>query len=76
MSKSIIQWQTGEPTKEGLYLVQFNRHHYKHKKDTASLFDTDTWQYNFWEYYDKEEIVAWCPLDSIEPYKEIDYGTM
>ena len=70
MKESVIKWQTGEPTKEGLYLVQLKKLHWQWKKSIASLFDVDTWHGSFWEYYDKEEVVAWCLLNSVEPYKE------
>ena len=70
--ESIIKWQTGEPTEEGYYLVvihgpcveldklySYDRIENEH---TSKVF---TWTKHF-----SREILAWCKLSDIEPYKE------
>lgn len=64
-----IPWQTGEPKKEGYYLVTTNFGHvtfdYWMKKynEGGSYYD---WSLN--NCYKK--VRAWCKLRDIEPYKE------
>lgn len=60
--ESVIKWQTGKPTTVGRYLVQ--------TKDNG--LQITIWS-NFtqsWSLYDNFEIIAWCKLSDIEPYKE------
>ena len=64
IKKSVINWQTGEPEKCGSYLVSVN--------SSCSVFvTTDYWNglKAKWQYWD-ENVVAWCKLSDIEPYKE------
>lgn len=60
---STINWQKGTPNE--IYvscLVTLDN----------GIVTTDTYT-DSWRHYDKEEIVAWCPLKDIEPYKEKNY---
>ena len=73
MKQSIINWQTGTPKEEGVYLVQI-----KHGIRTDCLFD---WKdvvdgrlvkkYS-WKIYKSCDVLAWCKLSDIQPYKEED----
>ena len=65
-----IEWQTGEPKEEGEYLVTL----------LDGRIAVDRWlmpwpcnteedDISVWEMYD-EEVVAWCILSNIKPYKE------
>lgn len=62
--ESVIKWQTGEPNMEGEYLIT------RTDRDTTC----DVWaileHYQYWEHHRYDEVVAWCPLSDIEPYKE------
>jgi hypothetical protein len=62
--ESLIKWQKGEPKESGAYLATI--------KGRYSIFV----QYAYfgvltnWEYFKPEEILAWCKLSDIKPYKE------
>jgi hypothetical protein len=61
---SRIKWQTGEPKKSGTYLVAI--------RGKYSIF-VQSAQFGVltgWGYFKPEEILAWCRLSDIEPYKE------
>lgn len=38
--------------------------------DVYGHVDIDVWDGEYWLSYHMEEILAWCPLSEIEPYKE------
>lgn len=63
--RSQIKWQTGMPNKTGKYLITTKK----------SDIDCDNFIYRgddeyYWEYYGIDEIIAWCPLSEIKPYKK------
>ena len=62
--ESVIKWQTGEPKEGGYYLITTD----------SGIITTDLWRIfpnrSSWEYRGKFEVVAWCKLSDIEPYKE------
>lgn len=60
--ESTIKWQTGEPKKGGRYLVQT-----KHDSFQFDIYSSFIQQ---WATYTKKEVIAWCKLSDIEPYKE------
>ena len=60
--ESVIKWQTGEPKTVGRYLVQT-----KDDEMQISIWSNFT---KSWRLYGKFEIIAWCKLSDIEPYKE------
>lgn len=60
--KSEIEWQTGKPTENGKYLITL----------WGGFITTDIWiedKQEWWQYYPKN-IIAWCPLKTITPFKE------
>lgn len=61
-SGSRIKWQTGEPKEEGVYLV------------TTIFGEVKTSTYIKAKAIDfgvfSQDVVAWCKLSDIEPYKE------
>lgn len=61
MSK--INWQTGKPKKRGTYLLSLKGGVIKH----------DGWNpwTKSWYHYNPNYVVAWCALNSIEPFKPI-----
>lgn len=61
-SQSLIKWQTGEPKTHGRYLVQ--------TKDDGIQISIWSSFVQSWSLYSNSEIIAWCPLNDIEPYKE------
>lgn len=62
--ESVIKWHTGEPKEGGYYLIT---------TDSGRVI-TDLWRIfpnrSNWEYRNKLDVIAWCPLNEIEPYKE------
>lgn len=64
MKKSVIKWQTDLPDIEGEYLVT---------EDTGEI-TADCWcvleHYQYWAQHRDSEVIAWCKLSDIEPYKE------
>ena len=62
--ESVIKWQTGEPKESGAYLITTYR---------GNVF-VDYWRVfpdkSDWDYRDKFDVIAWCKLSDIEPYKE------
>ena len=60
--KSIINWQTGEPKSHGRYLIQ--------TKDDGLQIAFWSSYVQSWSLYNNSEIIAWCKLSDIEPYKE------
>lgn len=60
--ESIIKWQTGVPKETGKYLITLN----------SGRITIDTWYSSMknWKIYGKQEILAWCSLSEIEPYKK------
>ena len=64
-SLSVIKWHTGEPKEPGSYLVS----------PTDGSIDFDFYNrsveyYFFWCQYEDDEIIAWCKLSDIKPYKK------
>ena len=60
--ESIIKWQTGEPTKDGVYLVTTILGEVK----TSTYIKAKAIDFGFFS----QDVVAWCKLSDIEPYKE------
>lgn len=60
--ESTIKWQTGTPNiPHDRYIITT-----KWKEITVDWYDKDLG----WFKYSDEEIIAWCPLSDIKPYKE------
>lgn len=63
---SVVEWQTGEPTENGEYLVSL---------EDGSVC-RDEWRELYCEddircwVYNEGEVIAWCKLNNIKPYKE------
>ena len=62
--ESVIKWQTGFPNIEGEYLVT---------EDNGNV-TVDCWcvleHYQYWAQHRDDEIIAWCKISDIKPYKE------
>lgn len=67
--KSIIKWQTGKPKDTGSYLITTINRNVCY--DYWTVFPTNS----CWQYHSKFDVVAWCKLSDIKPYKNniIDY---
>ena len=63
---SEINWNTGIPDKFGIYLVT----------TIFDVVDICHFKDGEWQIYDNEEIVAWCLMDNIKPYKEETMETL
>ena len=59
--ESVIKWQTGKPNNYGRYIITT-----KWKEVTVDWYNKDL---GWYKYFDKD-IVAWCHLNDVEPYKE------
>lgn len=69
--ESVIKWQTGVPKEEGTYLIQTKngiRTDYllEWREVVNGRFVT---KYS-WRIYNSCDIIAWCKLSDIKPYKE------
>lgn len=62
---SVIVWHTGTPDKVGDYIVTG-------KTDEGDVFIIeDSFMSNCeWWVCDSCEVLAWCPISNIKPYKE------
>jgi hypothetical protein len=58
--ESVIKWQTGEPKEVGRYLVSTKN------GICCGFYHTD----GRWGALLNGNVIAWCPLSDIEPYKE------
>lgn len=69
--ESVIKWQTGEPKKEGKYIITLlggkvivdELYAYECIKGSRSTIEL-AWRNSF-----SDEVTAWCRLSDIEPYK-------
>lgn len=63
-AESVIKWQTGFPTKKGRYILSIK----------GGKIDIDNWSIytKNWYHYNNTYVLAWCPLNEIEPYKPIE----
>lgn len=66
--ESVIKWQTETPTHSGKYLIT-DKHGYN---DVDYWYDTDDAHKGEagWRWHYKEDVIAWCPLNDIKPYKK------
>ena len=62
---STIQWQTGTPKYPGDYLVTTKHHHIEKDiwRNNADIYK------NHWAWHNDEDVIAWCFLEDIEPFK-------
>lgn len=61
MEKSVIKWRTGTPTELNDYIVTTKQ------GVTVDAFLTSV---NQWCNLNTDDVIAWCPVSEIEPYKE------
>jgi hypothetical protein len=59
--ESVIKWQTGKPKESGSYIVTLR----------FGLIEEDSWN-NIIQRWSRNngEVIAWCKLSDIKPYKE------
>lgn len=62
--KSVIKWQTVGPKNVGFYLVLTAKNKVAINHVTMDKNGNLVW------FVGKDEILAWCKLSDIEPYKE------
>jgi hypothetical protein len=63
--ESKIKWQTGKPKEEGKYLVST-----KNGNVLMDVYIKNLKYGNHWVLVGDDNVVAWCSLSDIEPYKE------
>ena len=59
---SETNWQTGTPPIAGAEYIITDKHYH---------IGTDFWSGKQWLYHNNEDVLAWCLLVDIEPYKPI-----
>ena len=60
-----IQWQTGMPKHTGRYLVTT-----KHYEVEVDMWLPTPDEYgDHWERHYDEDVIAWCALENVEPFK-------
>lgn len=62
--ESVIKWHKGEPKESGVYLVTINC------KYSIFVQYAQFGCLTGWSYFNPKEIIAWCKLSDIKPYKE------
>ena len=69
MGESIIKWYTGTPCEECLCLVTLDDGSVQFDLFTRDedYFGNEVWG---WANNLIADVIAWCPLSEIEPYKE------
>lgn len=64
--ESKIKWQTGTPKESGKYLITT-----KHHEVTVDMWNTKADEDgDHWEWHCDIDVIAWCLIKNIEPYKE------
>lgn len=66
MKKSKIKWKTGMPEKSDVYIVTT----IVGEVDIRVLYDPDTSPPYWLDDEEDDEVIAWCKLSDIEPYKK------
>lgn len=66
MMESVIKWQTGMPEQSDIYIVTTTAG----EVDIRVLYDPYTSPPYWLDDEEDDEVVAWCKLSDIEPYKE------
>ena len=70
--ESVIKWRTGEPKEGGWYCVsvktRYSNLHVDVDYRNISISNDDDDDY--WDAYKDDDVIAWCPLSEIQPYKE------
>lgn len=70
--ESVIKWRTGVPTKAGWYVVTIQNKNGERYTDN-DYYKRDVRDRYYWFAFgdsNEEKIIAWCPINEIEPYKE------
>ena len=63
INTSLIKWRTGvPPSSDGWKMCLITT--------KMGYIDFCGWQATKWSNISKENVIAWCPLSEIEPYKE------
>lgn len=84
--ESIIKWRTGVPRESGVYLITYRNLYETTiigVNDDGSFIEQNNYHIGIgtsyfgdgmWHNYDSGDggctVIAWCPLNEIEPYKE------
>ena len=63
--KNIIKWETGTPKHPGWYLITTKHHEVKVDRWMSK---PDEYGDHWYRHYDID-VIAWCKIESIEPFK-------
>lgn len=68
--ESKIKWQTGKPLcRCGKFIITYKYFECHTKHITIALREGNTWYDTNFDRL-RVDVIAWCPLSEIEPYKE------
>lgn len=67
--ENIIKWQTGTPNYNGTYLITFRHFDYNPKYVTIAIREGNNWYSTTYDVL-RVDVLAWYPINNIEPYKE------
>lgn len=67
--ENIIKWQTETPNYNGTYLITFKYFDYNPKYVTIAIREDNSWYSTAYDILNVD-VLAWYPINNIEPYKE------
>ena len=67
--ESVIKWRTGEPKEVGFYIVTLEDGVIGYDQILTCIMPNGKVELD-WLFADSSDVIAWCPLSEIEPYKE------
>ena len=67
--ESVIKWRTGEPKEAGCYIVTLEDGVITCNQILTYIMPNGKIEME-WHLVESSDVIAWCPLSEIEPYKE------
>lgn len=67
---SVIEWKTGVPKKSGSYLITTSKNDVLVSSYIYDFRDDRWYWLDSFDYPLTEYVIAWYPINEIEPYKE------
>ena len=69
MMESKIKWRTGVPVGRGKFIITYKHFECFTKHVTTAIREGNTWYDTNFDRL-RVDVIAWCPISDIEPYKE------
>jgi hypothetical protein len=67
--ESVIKWKTGKPVGSEKFIITYKYLECSTAYVTTAIRVRDTWYDTNFDRL-RVDVIAWCPLSEIEPYKE------